>query len=301
MMSTQKEHIGICVCTYKRPLRIRRLLEELGRQKTEGRFDFSIAVVDNDCEESARNVVISFGRTSQIETSYWMEPTPNIALARNKVVSNAKGDYLAFIDDDELPGEDWLKEMLETCKRYDVTGVLGPVLPHFETEPPVWLKKAGFYDRPRYQTGTAMQWQKSRTGNVLLRRTALEGLAPAFNAEFGEGGEDLDFFRRMNALGHRFIWCDEAPVYETVPPHRWTRSFLVHRALLRGQTTSKQAENRLRNVTKSMIAAPTYALALPFLIMAGHHWFMRYAVRLFDHLGLLLAVFGVNPVRQRRH
>ena len=169
-----------------------------------------------------------------------------------------------------------------------------------ETEPPAWLKKAGFYDRPRHQSGLVVTWQKSRTGNVLLRRAALERVSPVFDEAFGEGGEDLDFFRRMNAVGHQFVWCDEAPVYETVPPYRWTRRFLVHRALLRGQNTLRQPGNRWKNVAKSLVAAPTYTLALPFLLMAGHHRFMKYTVRLFDHVGRLLALLRLNPVGQRR-
>ena len=44
--------------------------------------------------------------------------------------------------------------------------------------------------------------------------------------------------------GHYFVWCNEAPVYETVPPERWKKSVILKRALLRGKvnlTTPFQA------------------------------------------------------------
>ncbi len=294
-----KEHITVCICTFKRPQLLKRLLEELVFQKTDGLFDYSIVVADNDSAESAKQTVIDFVSHSSIETAYCMEPTPNIALARNKVVSRARGDYLAFIDDDEFPANDWLLVLLKTCKAHQVAGVLGPVKPHFDVEPPKWLIKAGFYDRATHDTGFVMSWQEARTGNVLIRRQILDGIQPVFSPEFGTGGEDQDFFRRMMEKGHVFIWCNEAPAYETVPPHRWERRFLIKRALLRGKTTFRHPKNRIRNMAKSAVAVPLYAIALPFLLIFGHHYFMKYLVRLFDHVGRLLALFHLNPINER--
>jgi len=294
-------HICVGICTFKRPALVERLLRELGRQETGGTFTFSALVVDNDPAGSARSTVEGFARSAAFPVRYVQETRSNIALARNRVVENATGDYLAFIDDDEFPVTGWLQAMLETCRRSDASGVLGPVLPHFETEPPKWLTRGGFCDRPRQPTGTPMPWQKSRTGNVLLRRAILAEVSPTFDPAFGEGGEDIDFFRRMNARGHRFAWCDEGIAYETVPPHRWTRGFLLHRAFLRGQNTFRQSANRWKNVLKSLVAAPLYTLLLPALLLTGHHRFMKYLVRLCDHLGRLLAVLRLNPISERRH
>jgi glycosyltransferase involved in cell wall biosynthesis len=296
-----KVKISVCICTFKRPDLLKRLLEAVARQKTDGLFDVNVVVVDNDRAESAKETVAMFARTASVPAAYWVEPTPNIALARNKVVKHADGDFLAFIDDDEFPDPDWLLNLFKTCESHNVAGVLAPVLPHFETTPPSWLVKAGFYDRPRHKTGFVMSWQESRTGNVLIRRKIIEGMGEVFKPEFGAGGEDQDFFRRMTAAGHTFIWCDEAPAYETVPPHRWERRFLLKRALLRGQTTFRHPKNRAKNIAKSIIAVPLYVLALPVLLVAGHHMFMRYLVRLFDHLGRLLALMNLNPVNERNH
>lgn len=295
------EHITVCICTYKRPGLLGRLLDALRDQKTEGLFTYSVVVADNDQQESAKSAVNSFAAACETKAIYCVEPTPNIAMARNKVVQEAKGDYLAFIDDDEIPGNDWLLVMLRTLKARGVDGVLAPVLPYFETEAPKWLVKAGFYDRPRHETGFVLGWQEARTGNVLLRRGILDGIGEVFRPEFGAGGEDQDFFKRMIDRGRKFIWCDEAPAHELVPPHRWRRRFLLKRALLRGRTTFRHRTNLLRNLAKSLIAVPLYAVALPFLLLLGHHHFMKYLVRLFDHLGRLLAVLNLNPIKERTH
>ena len=293
------EHITVCVCTYKRPWLLQRLFEELRAQRTDGLFSYSIVVADNDREESAKEAVTNFAATCLVKTVYCVEPVANIARARNKVVSNAEGDYLAFIDDDEFPGKDWLLVMWKALNAHKVDGVLAPVLPFFEPGTPQWIVKAGFYDRARHETGFVMGWQECRTGNVLIRRRLVEGIDEVFNPEFGAQGEDQDFFRRMIEKGCKFIWCDEAPAYEVVPPHRCERRFLLKRALLRGTTTFRHRRNLAKNLVKSLIAVPLYALALPFLLILGHHYFMRYLVRLCDHLGRLLAVVNLNPVKER--
>jgi succinoglycan biosynthesis protein ExoM len=293
------KHISVCVCTYQRPGLLMRLLEAVARQKIDSDCTLDIVVVDNDRNGSSRDTVMAFAESSPIKVTYSIEPRQNIALARNLVVANAKGNYLAFIDDDEFPLEDWLQKMMEACERFKVAGVLGPVLPHFDDEPPAWLKKGRFYDRPRHQSGFELGWQEARTGNVLIRRELIEGVAEVFRSEFGTGGEDQDFFRRMMEAGHRFVWCDEAPVYETVPSHRWSRKFLLHRALLRGKTTFRHGQNLTMNMAKSLVAVPLYSLALPVLFILGHHHFMRYLVRLCDHGGRLLAFIRLNPVSER--
>src|SRR5690348_4535548 len=100
---TARPHISVCICTYKRERFLKRLLRELDAQETEGEFTYSIVLADNDVSESGRAVAAEFRQTSTIPITYCVEPEQNIALARNRAVANATGDYIAFIDDDEYP------------------------------------------------------------------------------------------------------------------------------------------------------------------------------------------------------
>lgn len=272
---------------------LRRLLSELGRQQTQERFTFSIVVVDNDSRESARPVTLEFAQGSSIPVKYCLEAKQNIALARNKAIATAKGDYVAFIDDDEFPTTNWLLTLFQACQRYNVDGVLGPVKPHFDTKPPVWIVKGKFYDRPSYPTGLVIDWRKGRTGNVLLKSDLFKRDDQPFKPEFITG-EDQDFFRRMINLGRVFVWCEEAVAFETVPPVRWKRSFMLRRALLRGKVSLAHPTSGILEISKSVIALPVYALALPLLFLVGHHHFMKYLVKSFDHAGKLLASLGIK-------
>ena len=291
--------ITVCVCTFERPQLLARLLEALEHQCTEDRFGHSVVVTDNDPAQSARATVEQFTRRSRLPVLYATEPRRNIALARNEALRHAGGDFIAFIDDDEFPVDGWLLRMLTTCEQYAAAGVLGPVRPHFEEVPPAWVIKGGFWSRPEYPTGRIMDWEESRTGNVLFRREILPEGGPAFLEVFVNGGEDKDFFMRMTQQGHVFRWCAEGIAHETVPRERWTRTYLLRRALLRGRNILKHPGQKGRLLVKSVVAVPLYTVALPFTLLFGQHVFMKYCIRWCDHAGRLLGAVGLNPVNAR--
>jgi glycosyltransferase involved in cell wall biosynthesis len=278
---------------------LQQLLERLPHQKTGGLFTYSIVVADNDASRSAEPVVSSFAAASSVPVTYCTEIRQNIAMARNKVVENAQGKFIAFIDDDELPSDDWLLRLFEILIQYDVAGVLGPVKPSFERTPAQWLIKGGFFERASYPTGQKLCWPDTRTGNVLFRKSILDPSEPPFRTQFETMAEDLDFFRRMMERGHSFLWCNEAVVYELVPPARCNRKYLLKRALLRGSNYPKHPSNHFCGAIASLIAVPCYTVALPFLVLFGQHHFLNYAIKLCDHTSRLLALLGWPLITDR--
>jgi len=293
-------HICVCICTFKRPQLLRLLLDKLSEQKSGSLFTYSAVVADNDPEQSARATVADFTRVSSMTVVYCFEERQNIALARNKALENVSGDFVAFIDDDEYPAPDWLHNLYETWAEHGVAGVLGPVVPYFDNEPPAWATKGKFFDRVRFPTGYQLSSDLARTGNVLFKRDILNTVDIPFRSQFDTAGEDIDFFRRMMEQGFKFIWCDEAVAYELVPSSRCTRKYLLRRALLRGSNFSKHPTGRFKNGAKSLIAVPCYALSLPVLILFGQHVFLRYLIKLFDHGSRLLAYAGLPVVTERQ-
>jgi len=298
MMATAPlPHVCVCICTYRRPAYLKALLEALRDLATGGQFTYSVVVVDNDHAKSAEAVVSQSAAASDLAIHYCVEPHQNIALARNKAIEQASGDFVAFLDDDECPTREWLQHLFEACVRYRADGALGPVRPRFEEQPPQWIVDGGFYSRPTYPTGYVIDWRKGRTGNLLIKRSVVAADAVPFRPEFLTG-EDQDFFRRAIEKRHVFVWCDEAVAYEIVPPIRWSRTFMLKRALLRGRISLLHPSSGWRATLRSMIAVPAYAAALPFALAAGQSRFMVYLVKLFDHAGRLLALAGINPVRE---
>ena len=93
-MTDDTKHIAVCICTYKRPRYLKRLLGELAGQDTSGLLTYSIVVADNDHLQSAQAVVADFTAASPMSITYCVEPRQNIALTRKKAIENATGDRM---------------------------------------------------------------------------------------------------------------------------------------------------------------------------------------------------------------
>mgnify|MGYP001015512139 CR=1 FL=1 len=288
------------MCTFKRPSFLERLLDKLQDHTSGGPFTCSIVVVDNDFKRSAEKSVQAFALKSGVPLDYYIEPVRNISLARNKSVQHAAGDLIAFIDDDEFPEDSWLLNLFITLNTYNADGVLGPVKPHFENEPPPWLLNSGILERQSFSTGTVIPSVKyTRTGNVLLSKSLFEKPEDYFDPAYGRlGGGDAIFFKRMMQKQKRFVWCNEAIVYETVPLERQKRLYYIKRAITRGAGEAKHQPLISIPTLKSCAAAGLYALLAP-CVFFSQPLFLRYSVKACDHWGKLLAYLGIHIVKER--
>jgi glycosyltransferase involved in cell wall biosynthesis len=300
-MSATPVRIAICICTYRRPELLDRLLSAIPRLRTDGQFSCSVVVVDNDDQQSARGVVDRARAESSLPILYDVEPERSISHARNRSVKDADGELIAFIDDDEFPEDTWLLNAFKTLHESNADGVLGPVKPHFDAGAPRWLVRSGLCDRSRFKTGTVIRESKhTRTGNVLIRKSLFTGPDGSFDPKYGRsGGGDAVFFKRMIQKGKLFVWCDEACVFEAVPPERQTRAYYVRRAFTRGMTEAWETRFLRLGTLQSFVAILVYTAALPFLFVLGQHLFMKYAVKTCDHLGKILGYMGIAVVRER--
>ena len=231
--------ISVCICTCRRlPGLVECLNSVMGLRVPQG-VAIDVNVVDNDPLASAHDLVMSMSPSFPLTLRYFCEPESGVGHARNRCLREARGEWVAFIDDDEAAEAGWLAALWEVAGSGLVDGVFGPVLAEFEHAPPAWLVAAGVHVRQRAATGTPMSWGNCRTGNVLFRRT-LAKVHGGFDARFAtSGGEDSEFFWRCLDGGAKLVWCDEAIVHERIPAARMTRAWLLNRAFNGGRTFAR--------------------------------------------------------------
>jgi succinoglycan biosynthesis protein ExoM len=229
--------VAVCALTFRRPRGLTRLVEGLRKLEIPDDAEVYLVVVDNDPEGSACHQIRAAQESFPWPVRYVVEPHPGIPAARNTAVRVADdADFVAFIDDDEVPDRRWLKELLVVQKHTAADVVTGPVLPDFEQDPPKWIVRGGFFDRPRFPTGERINW--ATTSSVLIARRLLE-IAEPFNTDMQRtGGSDTHFFMRSVMEGATIVWADEALVSETIPETRMSASWIVRREYRRGNTLS---------------------------------------------------------------
>ncbi len=245
--------MALCVLTYRRPAGLARLLGALRDLRLpDAALEIRLVVVDNDPEASARAVCDALGSRLPFSISYLVEKRRGIPQARNAALgaAMATADFVAFLDDDEVPEPDWLAELLRVQRVYDADAVTGPCLSRFDAPPPRWIEEGRFFERPRWPTGRPLHF--AYTGNVLVRTRSLAAMEALFDERMGlTGGEDGEFFQRFARAGHRIVWCDTAVVHDSVPEScanlRWilARAYragaaeaYIERKLLPGPTTA---------------------------------------------------------------
>jgi succinoglycan biosynthesis protein ExoM len=287
--------VSICIASYRRPAGLSRLLDSLERLKLPVGIQIETIVVDNDRDASAASIVNS--RSSSLEPiHYFVEPRRNIALARNRAVSEASGEWILFIDDDEVADENWIAEYLKFVEREPCDGTFGPILPRLEEVVTPWLDVQDFYAHHRHATGEALGAGDLYTSNALLRRRLFDGCS--FDPSYGlTGGEDSELFGHMLRSGARFLWCDEARVVDFVSPERHCFAWLAQRAFRGGCVHTRLARSNtsgdsLKRALRALVLICGYALLAPLSALRGRRPLARVALRMCTQAGHLWSLMG---------
>ncbi|MCF4139806.1 glycosyltransferase [Streptomyces sp. Tue 6430] len=207
-----------------------RLAHALDSMLVQDHPDFEIVVVDNaPVTDATRDLV---GREYAERVRYVTEPVPGLAVAHNTGLAAARGDVVAFTDDDVVADPRWLTELTAPFAADPGLGcATGLILPaRLRTPAQVLLESHGGFakgfaprtydpadppaDEPlfpftagRFGSGANMAF---RTG--VLR--AVGGFDPATGAgTLARGGDDLYGFVRVLAQGHRLRYTPQALVW----------------------------------------------------------------------------------------
>lgn len=274
--------IAVCVATYLRPAGLARLLQGLERQDLgdDAARSLEIIVVDNDPAGSARELCAEASRKNRWPIVYVHEPRRGIPFARNAGVRCALdrgAALLAFVDDDEVPDESWLQELMLTLTRHTADVVTGPVLPHFEGEVPRWVLSGRFFAGRSLPTGTRLD--RAYTNNVLVAAEVFSRVEALFDERLLVMGEDTDFFLRANAAGCTIVWASKAIVRAWISEQRTRARWLIRRAYRRGiaggQLRVGQAKQR-RAALRGLVVGGVW---LPWSLLGGRAALVR-ALRL---------------------
>lgn len=233
--------VDITVATMRRPEWLVQLVAALDAQERHVpyRLDCRVLVVDNDPMGTGCSALMD--ASYDVDVTCVQEPRPGISAARNRCMQLVRedADYVASIDDDEVPEPNWLQQLVIVAKATGCAAVSGPVVPKPVGPVPRWVRDGGFLHLPPGPDNEAIVLS-CFTGNALLAFPRVSHMGPEyFDEALGlSGGEDSDFFRRLRRGGHQIRWAANAVVVEHVPPDRMTARYLVRRKYRIGSTTS---------------------------------------------------------------
>lgn len=202
--------VSVVVSTRNRAQRLGLLLEAL-RGQTIQRTSWELVVVDDASTDATQKLLAHERERGDLNLRpLRRDVQAGPATARDEGWRAARGEWVAFIDDDCEPSEGWLAAGLEACGEGDDRFVQGRTLPNPRD-------KASF--GPFSRTIKVPQLDPHfHTCNIFYRRELLERLDGFDTESFGlePGGEDSDLAWRAIAGGARPLFSPPALVFHAV-------------------------------------------------------------------------------------
>jgi glycosyltransferase involved in cell wall biosynthesis len=232
-------NITVILCTYNRCHSLAKALDSVAAQTLRESVEWEVLVMDNNSRDQTREVVEGFCRRYPGRFRYLFEPQPGKSCALNSGIRHARGNILAFTDDDVVAEPAWLQNLTSPLIEGEWAGVGGRVLPAQSFSPPRWLALEGPYSLGHVlyahfdQGADACELTEAPFGaNMAFRKDMFEKYGD-FRTDMGPAPgsairyEDVEFSHRLIGADERLRYEPSAIVYHAVPENRLRQAYFL--------------------------------------------------------------------------
>ncbi len=226
----------VALCTHNHADRLTRTLADLPQIRPP-QADWEVLIVDNASRDATPQLLAGHDWPPGWTVRIVREERLGIANARNCAIAEARGEYLIFIDDDETADPDWLCAYERLIAAEDPDAFGGRIKVQFEDPRPAWLSDEllgflGELDRGDRAMPLTQLFTPLYTGNFGFRLSLCDRVG-RFDANLGRlgsannGGEDVDFYRRLVSAGCRVWWTPEAVIHHRIQAVKLDRGYFL--------------------------------------------------------------------------
>ena len=202
---------SIIVPVFNRPDELKELMISLKNQSFK---EFELVVVEDGSVEKSEQLLEEFGKEMKIV--YVFQENTGPAIARNKGMEVAMGEYLLFIDSDCIAPDNWLDSLFKELEKKPVDVFGGPDLaaPDFSLQ----QKAISFAMTSFFTTGGIRGGKKQvdkfhpRSFNMGIHKSVFQDLG-GFPVTQMHPGEDMVFTIEIMRRGYKTALFSESGVY----------------------------------------------------------------------------------------
>lgn len=232
----------VAICTYNGESRLLQVLERLRHQLDADQFNWEIIVVDNNSTDLTSEVVRKFQAIWPATHSlrYSFEPKQGLAYARQKAVEEATGNIIGFLDDDNLPTNDWLAAAYKFAQTHPQVGAYGSrIFGEFESKPPQDFQRIASLLALTERGAVAHCYEPNKkvlppgAGLVVRRQVWLDHVPQQLVLDTKTGdrilyrGEDLEALLYIQRAGWEIWYNPEMEIYHQIPHSRLQKDYLM--------------------------------------------------------------------------
>ncbi len=259
--------ISVVVCTYNRLSMLQQCLASLDAQTVAPK---EILIVDNNSSDGTREWILNQAPRQPLWV-YEFESNQGLSHARNRGWRKARGEFVAFLDDDGIAETGWIEGILRTLIEVgrDLAAFGGPYFPFYNDVKPEWfVDRFGMWDGGRriraYRGGECICG-----GNMVLRRDVLErvgGFSPALGmrGSVRSFGEESEVHLKIKQLGLKTSYSPHFPIRHLVKKSQYEVKNLLRDSFRAGRNAGQLAlvgESKFISLLKigvTFVAFPIY-------------------------------------------
>lgn len=277
-------------------------LDSLSKCKLQAEVTLNVVIAD----DSSTGVVqpLIDGHTAEwfFNVQVVRSASANIAIARNACLENAKGDYLAFIDDDETVDQYWIYSYVNLALALDADAFFGSVDAIYPEGAARWICDAKPFVKKVGVSGASVK--EGSTCNAFVKKSKIDELKLRFRVELGRsGGEDTAFFSELRNGGGILVACDKAKVYEEVPIGRLNIAHLSRRYIRGGQTYANLYISNGNVIARALAYVISFfkviflSILVPLLYLVRKDVSLKYAFKFWLNLGKLRNLLNMSTLK----
>lgn len=253
-MVNQPIKISIVICTYNRGRILEETLASFSEMELPTDESMELVIIDNRSTDTTKEIAEEFVSRYGGYARYIFESKQGLSHARNRGIEEARGEIVAFVDDDVYFDRGWLNAVINAFRdQPDADALGGKSIPGFEGGRPSWMDDSflnlygdtGFGDSARWLT-----YPEHPFGlNMAFRRCVFERVG-AFNPDLGRkkgsllSNEESELFHRISAAGMKVYYAPNALLYHRIPKSRIAQRWILERYYWQGISDVVQHRSR---------------------------------------------------------
>jgi glycosyltransferase involved in cell wall biosynthesis len=250
--------VSVIIATRNRCNNLKDALTSILDQECDGILDYEILVVDNDSKDKTKEVVESYFQKFNGKLRYLFEPKHGKSYALNAAIKLAKGEILAFTDDDVIVDGQWLLNIDKCFRDYNCDAMGGKVLPLYEVNIPRWIKDnhivlqglVGFHDYgEEIKIYEKYKMFPMLGANMAVKKSCFNDIG-YFRTDIGEGkgtkGEETELFWRLEKSGKNIYYCGRSIVRHKVVRERANLRYIAKWYIALGRLRELSGERKTK-------------------------------------------------------
>lgn len=296
-----KIDITVAIPAYNGANRLPRMLERLVLQTGVEHLKWEIIIIDNNSKDDTATVVQDYQKnwSKDFPLRYFLETQQGAAFARLRAVREARGEFIAFLDDDNLPASDWLLSAYLFGQEYPQAGAWsGQIHGEYEVNPPQNFNKIHAFlairehgDQPflfdpdnlRLPPGAALVVRRQVWCDNVPEKPILSGKLPGILVQ----GDDYEPLLYIHKAGWQIWYNPIMHTYHQIPKWRLEKDYLLNLARGCGLCVFQLRLIKAKNWQKPIIFVKT--------ILGNLQRIIQHKIKYWDQLNTdLIAMFEVE-------